>query len=770
MAGAALLLCLAGTAVFAVAMNRVFPIHDWLAWTLAQIWGWVFLFSLSTFCFGRFVMVRVLRLDQLPVLESAVFSAAIGTVGFTLAMYLAGALALYDRAFAIALPLVFVAIGARDGFHLGLQLARSLRLRRHSLLSTAASSLGVLCLGLIYLGLLSPDAVNYDSSWYHLRIAQDYARWGRIGPIFDYNAIFPHLASILHTWGYLVPGLDGAPRWMMALHMEFALFLWTLVGVAAGVQRLTGDFTLKATWVSFFLFPIIFVYDNNIGGSADHVLAFFAVPVVLATLQLQNGFTKGRCALLAIAFAGASLTKYQAVYLAGPVALIAIVLWIRDWIRSAPGAHGASLTISRRELLWAPAILVGVCLVLVAPHLLKNYLFYRNPVYPFLLQVFTNSTPTVPNATVLVNNVLVDPGWVPTGSFFARLWHALGLFFTFSFKPHYSFSKDVPAFGSLFTLLLPTLLLVPARRAIALAALIATGALLAWGMTYNVDRNLQTFMPILVCVTGALLVKLWRLGWLARIGLVPLVALQIVWGADAPFYGGRDRIDSAIGLIRSTFDGRAKSRFEGYRSSFVAVGKSLPHDAKVLLHGSHVNLGIDRDTLQDMAGFQGLISYHKVRSPRELFDYYRSLGITHTIGTQFIWDSSRQEEILYDLLLRRYGVPAGVFGGISVTAMPEHPPPVETPYHVLCLGLDGYADGLYPIDALNVNEHLAAQFRHYPTPERPVQGNNASELLRAADVAVVRNLRGDSELASTLAAAFEQIPTHGDATVYARRR
>jgi hypothetical protein len=50
-----------------------------------------------------------------------------------------------------------------------------------------------------------------------------------------------------------------------------------------------------------------------------------------------------------------------------------------------------------------------------------------------------------------------------------------------------------------------------------------------------------------------------------------------------------------------------------------------------------------------------------------------------------------------------------------------------------------------------------------------VQGNNAPELLRAADVAVVRNLRGDSELASTLGAAFEQIPTHGNATVYARR-
>ncbi len=751
-------------------MNRVFPIQDWLVWTLAQIWGWVLLFSLCTLCFGQFVLVRVLKLDQPVLLESAVFSAVIGTLGFALALYIAGALALYNRAFAIALPLAFLAIGAPDGFRLGVRLWRYLGSSRHGVLPTAVSGFGILCVGLIYLGVLSPDAINYDSSWYHLRIAQDYARWGRIGRLTDYNAILPHLASIIHTWGYLVPGLDGAPRWMLALHMEFALFLWTLVGVAAGIQRLTGDFALRATWVSFFLFPIIFVYDSNIGGAADHVLAFFAMPMVLATLQLRNGFSKGRCALLAVAFAGAFLSKYQAVYLAVPVGLIVIVLWLRDWFRSAVSTRSAGLAVSRRDLWWALATLVGVCLVLVSPHLLKNYLFYKNPIYPFLQQVFLKSTPTVPNAVVLVNNILVDAGCVPKGSFFARLWHAIGLFFTFSFRPHYSFSKDVPVFGSLFTLLLPCLLLVSARRAIALTAFIATGALLAWGMTYNVDRNLQTFMPIMVCVTGALLVKLWRLGWLARLGLVPLVALQLVWGADAPFYGIQHQLNSAMDLIRSTFEGRAKSRFDGYRSNFVAVRRALPSDSKVLLHGSHVSLGIDRDTLQDIVGFQGLISYHEVRTPRELFDYFRSLGITHMARTQVVWDSSRQEQILYDLFLSRYAVSVGDFGGISVNAMPTQPPPVEAPYHVLCLGLDGYANGLYPIEALNVNEHLASQFRHYPAPERPVEGGNVHELLRMADSALVRNLGGNRDVASTLANAFERIPTHGDAQIYARRR
>ena len=38
----------------------------------------------------------------------------------------------------------------------------------------------MLALGLLYLGSFSPDAVGYDAAWYHLVIAQDYAREGRI--------------------------------------------------------------------------------------------------------------------------------------------------------------------------------------------------------------------------------------------------------------------------------------------------------------------------------------------------------------------------------------------------------------------------------------------------------------------------------------------------------------------------------------------------------------------------------------------------------------
>jgi hypothetical protein len=140
--------------------------------------------------------------------------------------------------------------------------------------------------------------------------------------------------------------------------------------------------------------------------------------------------------------------------------------------------------------------------------------------------------------------------------------------------------------------------------------------------------------------------------------------------------------------------------------------------------------------------------------------------------TQVVWDSSRQEQILYDLFLSRYGVYVGNFGGELLSAMPKQPPPVEQPYHVLCLGLYGYANGLYPIEAMNVNEHLDPKFQTYPAPERPwtLDGSNASELVGAADAVLVRNLGSWGEIASMVTSAFQYIPTHGEEQVYARRR
>jgi hypothetical protein len=573
----------------------------------------------------------------------------------------------------------------------------------------------------------------------------------------------------------LLPGLDPPLRWMLVLHNEFALFLWTLAGVAAGVRRLVNDPRLRGVWAAFFLFLIIFVYDNNLGGAADHICAFFSVPIMLATLHVCASFSPGSSVLLGIVSAGAVLTKYQALYVMVPVAMVIGTVWL--WRMGEHGrwrtTTGAVPRVAFRHLVWSPLLIVGFGVLCVSPHFIRQAIFHHNPVYPFAQDFFTASTPTRPDAAFLVSNILTDRTWRPSGGLLDRLLHAAKLFVTFSFEPHYSFNNNVPVFGSLFTLLLPMLLVVRDRSRLLVAVIMASGALLIWGMVYNVDRNLQVFMPVLVCVVASLIVKTWRIGGIARLGLIPLVGLQIVWGADALFYSSHDRVQSAVDLIRSGFQGHAETRFSSYRSEYLAIGQALPPAARLLIHTSHLSLGIDREVVLDWAGYQSLINYDGVHTPRELFDYYRSLGITHFLSTPGVRPAaSKQEEVLWNAFVSRYAADVGRFGGYRLERMPERAPPVESSYRVAVFGLRGYAEGVYPIGAMATNEYLPGELRRFPRPETPMpkQPEARAALLTRVDAVFVGPWASERTIMGLLEHRFVTAAQYsGQFTLYLKR-
>ena len=727
-------LTLAGAYEYATILQPFYPIEQWLFWRLGMLWGWVAVLSLACTSFGRLVLTRALRLYSLPVLEEAVFSMAIGVVAFVIALYIGGALAWFTPLFAVLLPCAMIAVAYRQPLALYRRLALAARdSARRSPLSFLLVAAGVCCVGVLYLGAMTPDSLNYDSTWCHLTVAQDYARAGRIIAFpADYTKNMPQLASLIHTWGWLVPGLDiPALRWMLVLHNEFGLFLWTLVGVAAGVRRLLNDQRLVGTWASFFLFPIIYVYDNNMGGAADHVCAFFAVPMVLATLLVCRDFSLSSSILLGVVTAGALMTKYQAAYLVVGVALVLGCAWIARVLRLRQLSEN-----EKRRLWWSPPLIIATTVLCACPHYIRQYVFHHNPFYPFLQNKIA-STPTVPNAAMLFNNTISDYHWIPAGTPKERLLNAVRLFWMFSFEPHYSFTRNVPVFGSLFTLLLPALLFVRDRFRILVAAIIASVALFIWALVYNVDRNLQVFMPVMVCVTAALIIKIWRTSRVARIGLVPLVALQIVWGGDALFYNSWNRIDSALNLIRSGFDRTALVRFDGYRASFLAIRDRLPPNARVLLHNAHPNLGIDRELYLDGVGYQGLISYDALHTPAELYAYFRKLGITHLLyDPDGFRAPTKQQEALWNAFIRDAHA-LGRFGGYKLLEMPKQAPPPQPSWRVAAFGLAGYANGVYPITAMNTDEYLPAELQRYARPERPLPDDPEALAKLLEDVDVV---------------------------------
>jgi hypothetical protein len=632
----------------------------------------------------------------------------------------------------------------------------------------AVATVGVLLLGVVYLGVMSPDAINYDASWNHLVIAQDYAREGRIVPFpGDWIKALPHLGSVLNSWSFLVPGFSTpALRWMTALHTEFAVFVWTLAGVAAAARWL-ADRQRPGFWVAFALFPGIFVYDSNLGGSADHFLALFAAPLLLLTGKALPRLDRGTCLLWGILAGGALMTKAQGIYVVAPFAALLAL-------------RGLQLAARRRRELELPSpaaiaatasLAAAAAFAVLLPHLASNFVFYRNPVYPLLQDVFTASTPSVDDAATQVRYLLADWRYRAPDPLADKIREGIKLAFSFSFTPHYSYANELPVFGSAFTLSLLFLPVLPGARRLWLGALMAMGTVLTWALTYWVDRNLQGITPALIVVTAAILQRAWEFGLYARVGVAALVFVQIAW-AGSLYFQGADRISGAVNLLRSTMTGRSEETLGKYRKEFVALGDSLPRDATLLLHNSHSMLGIDRRVLLDWIGFQGLFDYRLYRTPADLHGRLRALGVTHVAWVpSFLPARSKQEELIFDAFADANRDRTGRYGSISVFALPTTPPPPVPAYAVLMLGMGGYRDGLYPVDALSTCEELPPHLQRYAQPAKAIApGENTAALLDEANAVFVgAQARLDGPATSRLNREFRAIRAYSAFRVLLRR-
>jgi hypothetical protein len=733
---------LAGVWVYAATLNRSYPIADWLFWDLLPLWVACAAFSAACVSLGALGLRRLWGgTPEWPLLETLVQSFSIGLVGFTLAMYGGGALGMYGPVFAIVLMLLMLAAGARAL----LAVVRDARARepaaepRSRVLAYVLWGAGITCVSLAYLQVMTPDAINYDASWYHLPTAQDYAREGRIVPFYsDYNRAFPHLATFLYAWGAMLPGLSAPLRWMQALHLEFTCLLWTLAGVAAAARWLCDDSHKPATWVAFFAFPAIYVYDHNMGGSADHVLAVFAGPCFLAVARALPGLERRACILAGVALAGALLTKYQAAYWIGGLGVVLLGAWLRLLYKRFRAPSSEARSAATRPLWEGPAWLAGTLLALTSPHFIKNLIFYRNPVYPLAQGFFTGSYPQHPKSLFFMETIFAQPEHQLHGSFLEKLWQALKLGFTCSFEPHYSFTNAVPMLGSLFVLLLPVALFAPGKRRLWIGIIATYVATVTWAWTYVVDRYLQAVVPMMAAVTAALIVRGWQLGWPGRFAVGLLVLLQTVWGGDAFFYSGAPRLTSAMNLINTGFEKRAKARFDGYYGSAVAASKAMPANAQVLLHSERINLGLDRPITFDAPGMQGLVYYDDLAGPNALYETYRKLGLTHLawLGNARS-EHSKQGEILFATFVARYTKNRRTFGHIQLAEMPLEPPPPDTPLRALMLGTS-YQDGLYDLAQLTIQERVRPDRQEpYPRPlERTKSNTETAELLARADALV----------------------------------
>lgn len=773
---AATLVCGYGIYVFGTAVDPHYPIATWLVWRLLPIWGYAILFNLSCVAFGAFLLRHLLGERELPALERLLQSMMLGLTAFVLALYAVGFVGLFKPWVAVALPLLFIMIAERDGRRLLRELwqwranvPQPKPLER--VLGSLAIIFGCAALVFLYLEALDVSAINFDATWYHFPIAQDYARVGRIIAFPGENhRAYPHLTSLLHTWALLVPGLPILlEHWMLSLHLEFTIVVWRIVAASTLARWLLGGRDVRGLWAAFFLFPSVFVYDQAIGGSADHFLGFFAVPALLAAARAFKRFDVRFCLLLGVALGGHMLVKYQAVYLFAAMVVATLVSLAVLAGRRALADRGITLEgdlPSYRALLrGAAAIALGAALV-SAPHFAKNAVFYHNPVYPFAQHLFKSTFPK--HTPGYYAETPTKGPFRPEGTGLKRQLWALRKVWNYSLTTsNRNLTRHRPYMGALFSLLLPCGLLVRRRRRLFFTVGIATVAIMVWANTAANDRYMLAFYDLCIGSVLALMVKVWELGWAARVGLSPLVLLQLFWGGDAMLFYGRKQLEAGIALVVDGYSQQSDARLNA-KGTQQQITLATPKNAVILARNYKGLLGLNRLVLSDIRSSQDYINYSNLRDARDFYDVLKARGVTHLLYPRGERRPGHWNNTLLFAEIFRRGPAAKRFGRLQLTELPAAAPPHSAPYLVLVSAQREYPDGIYKLEQLDVDYRDPAMYTPSPVPFKRANDGDPTELVKSLQAVVLCRGRLPRGWSKELLAGFSSIESFDGCEYYLR--
>lgn len=743
---AVIVLLLAATALFAKVVNEHYPIEEWLFFRYATYWLCTGVWLTGAIGVGHLTLTRGFRL-RLPLHEATVTALALGLFEYELAMLLVGLLQRFGSVTFFVMPALFV-VGGFSGLR---ELGRGWRAvyRRNrprlTLLSAAAIGFGLIVFAMVYFAALTPENVQFDSRWKHMSLAEDWVAHGGLrrrdeGWVF---AARPHITSLLYTWAFSLPGARLFDKMLLCAHLELAIFaVTTLIGIPALVRRLVPRVDPRAIWATRFLFPGVLLYDSSLSAGTDHIGALFAVPVALALLRAFRELELRVTLLLALLLAAALQIKETIALMLLPFPVL-IVLGRAAWFGVAR-LRGKATPAQARNAWLAPVCALGVALLATSPLWLKNVLWFGDPLYPALNRWFSPE-PWSPDAAYRFRWGYQDAQmWAPKRNL-DGLRQTFVALFTYSFDPNdwKRFHRDVPVFGSLFTLLLACLFFCRGTKRVWWLVAWVHLAIFAWYSVHHQDRYLQGILPLMAAATAAMLLLLWRQhGVIARGALALLVGFQLVWGGDVYFLQthamARSPLKKSIDLLSAGFERKYESRF-AVQSSYQAIGKLLPEKARLLLHETNINLGTGVTTVLDNPGWQYAIEYGVTKGPAEVHALFQKLGVTHvfTKTEKSKGSDSLAGDIRFFDYVRRHGTnPLQVAGGILITVAESPSGEFDDSVAVLSCGND-YQPGMYVVADLKTPP-FGPRMKQLPRPREPATlPEDAPQLIRAAEFVVI---------------------------------
>jgi len=341
---------------------------------------------------------------------------------------------------------------------------------------------------------------------------------------------------------------------------------------------------------------------------------------------------------------------------------------------------------ARREARLALGAAAGTGLGITAILWLRNWIWYGNPVFPFMHEHFA-TRPWVPGAQL--SHDYLDQRWIPHGQGLAKLADTVVESLRFGFLAHdwNEFHGNWPVTGFLFTLLWPLAFLLPRAQRLRLLTAFSLLGVFIWYYTLHQARYLTVLMPLMSLVVLLILNRLWRMNGVVRVAAMLVLAVQVAWGGDHPFLPshamlGQAALKHTIDVLGAGFSKQYEARLQ-VEPGLEAVGALLPKNdrahQRVVIHGQHLHLGIGAPSMTDAPEQQSAFAYQLWSSPSEVQRKLRELGATHIVwpGAPSLWLDWGSEAVFYDFVTH-YTVDHGAAGGFQLgripDTMPEIPP------------------------------------------------------------------------------------------------
>jgi 4-amino-4-deoxy-L-arabinose transferase-like glycosyltransferase len=495
---------------------------------LDRVFDLAFVCGLAVLTFGVGNRIaRALQLEFLSVAEELSFSIMLGTGGLGLSILLIGLVGLL-KPLPVAVFILFVLIGIRS------ELAKFPQIIR-KIFITAVSTPQYRLLSALYLIVIlilviraatPPWAI--DDVIYHLPATRSFVQEGRVFPLYHQP-------------------LGNMP---FLIHMIYALCLLAKTDIAA---KLFSLLLMSVTSVALYAFCRRF-FDSTIG-----FVAMFGL--LAASMVVEVGVTTR----IDVSLAGM-------LFLATYAMIIHLETGRRNWLFTSAILSGFSLGIKLNALLWigcvvliflfesvvrlrrnilsvakTAALYALITFTLASPWLLKNLVWFHNPVYPFItgeLAEFNNGNPRYfnlederkldahfdaarnagPNDFQRIREVMDQAAKKGPQRHPMRFWE----YYT---KPDKYFMGDFYHYPSSLFLILPFFFMVLRRRWITWLLLLSIISFLVLSLTAWIARFLLLIYPPLTIVSAYTLVELARRftgRWAARICFYVVATFVII--------------------------------------------------------------------------------------------------------------------------------------------------------------------------------------------------------------------------------------------------